>query len=150
MTSQTERGAAFAALHEREGMFLLPNPWDAGSAKILAALGYDALATSSAGIAASEGLGDYEIIRDMKMLHIRKLAEATDLPLSADLENGFGHHPEYCAETIRLGAEAGNLSRGTPPGNGDRLPARLYPITAIPKSASSISSRFLVFASAVS
>ena len=107
MTSQTERGAAFAALHEREGMFLLPNPWDAGSAKILAALGYDALATSSAGFAASEGLGDYEITRDMKMMHIRKLAEATDLPLSADLENGFGHSPEDCAETIRLGAEAG-------------------------------------------
>lgn len=107
MISQTARGVAFATLHERDGMFLLPNAWDVGSAKILAASGYEALATSSAGFATSEGLGDYRITRDMKLAHIRKLAAATDLPLSADLENGFGHRPEDCAETIWLGAEAG-------------------------------------------
>lgn len=105
--TQAQRGEAFKALHEADEMFLLPNPWDVGSARLLAGLGYKALATTSAGFAASVGLGDYEITREMKLAHIRALAEATELPLAADLENGFGDSPEVCAETIRLGAEAG-------------------------------------------
>ena len=107
MISQADRAARFTALHEQDGMFLMPNPWDVGSAKILAGLGYKALATTSSGFAATEGLEDYQVTRDMKMAHIARLASATDLPLSADLENGFGDTPEDCAETIRLGANAG-------------------------------------------
>ncbi len=105
--SQVERAQAFKALHEAGDMFVIPNPWDVGSARILAGLGYKALATTSAGFAVSRGLADYQITREMKLAHIRDLTEATDLPLSADLENGFGLDPETCAETIRLGAEAG-------------------------------------------
>jgi len=105
--TQAERGHAFKALHDADEMFAIANPWDIGSARILAGLGYKALATTSAGFAVSQGLADYQITRDMKLKHIRVLAAATDLPLSADLENGFGHDPEICAETITLGAEAG-------------------------------------------
>ena len=105
--SQSDRARTFQKLHEDEGMFVLPNPWDIGSAKILADLGYKALATTSSGFAASLGLKDYNVTREMKLAHIRQLSNATDLPLSADLENGFGDAPETCAETIRLGAEAG-------------------------------------------
>ncbi|HPE49327.1 MAG TPA: isocitrate lyase/phosphoenolpyruvate mutase family protein [Hyphomonas sp.] len=112
MTSQKEKAGAFRALHTRPGLFVLPNPWDIGSARMLAGLGFEALATTSAGFAASLGLADYHVTREMKMAHIRALAAATPLPLSADLENGFGHAPEDCAETIRLGAEAG-LSGGS-------------------------------------
>ena len=105
--NQTERARAFKALHEEDGMFVLPNPWDVGSAKVLAGLGYKALATTSSGFAASRGLEDYQVTRDMKLAHIRELVAATHLPLSADLENGFGDAPNVCAETIRLGADAG-------------------------------------------
>jgi len=107
MTTQSGKARAFRALHERPGLFVLPNPWDIGSARILAGLGFEALATTSAGFAASMGLADYCVTREMKLIHVRSLAEATPLPLSADLENGFGHAPEDCAETIRLGAGAG-------------------------------------------
>jgi 2-methylisocitrate lyase-like PEP mutase family enzyme len=107
MTPQKDKAFAFKALHDNEGMFVLPNPWDVGSARILAGLGFKALASTSAGFAASTGVADYQITRDLKLAHIRALAPATPLPLTADLENGFGHSPETCAETIRLGAEAG-------------------------------------------
>ena len=109
MTPQKDKAFAFKALHDNEGMFVLPNPWDVGSARILAGLGFKALASTSAGFAASTGVADYQITRDLKLAHIRALAPATPLPLTADLENGFGHSPETCAETIRLGAEAGLL-----------------------------------------
>ena len=105
--TQLQRGEAFRALHEGGDMFVIANPWDAGSARILAGLGYRALATTSSGFAASQGLSDYQITREMKLAHIEVLVAATDLPLSADLENGFGHAPETCAETITLGAQAG-------------------------------------------
>lgn len=105
--TQAERAEVFKSLHDGGGMFVLPNPWDIGSAMILAELGYKALATTSAGFAQSQGLKDYQVTRDMKLAHIRLMATATDLPLAADLENGFGDAPETCAETIRLGAEAG-------------------------------------------
>ncbi|MFH1517689.1 MAG: isocitrate lyase/phosphoenolpyruvate mutase family protein [Pseudomonadota bacterium] len=107
MTPQKDKAFAFKALHDLPGMFVLPNPWDAGSARILAGLGFKALASTSAGFAASTGVADYNITRDMKLAHVRQLCAATPLPLTADLENGFGHSPETCAETIRLGAEAG-------------------------------------------
>ena len=106
MTSQTEKAETFKALHA-EGCFIIPNPWDAGSARILQGMGFPALATTSAGFANSHGLDDYQVTREMVMDHARTLCEATAVPVSADLENGFGDSPEACAETIRLAAEAG-------------------------------------------
>ena len=105
--SQSEKAARFHALHEAAGAFLIPNPWDAGSARVLAGLGFQALATSSAASANSLGRKDGGLTRDEALAHARLIAEATDLPVSADLENGFGDVPEAVAETIRLAAEAG-------------------------------------------
>jgi 2-methylisocitrate lyase-like PEP mutase family enzyme len=107
MRDQAEKAAAFRALHERDGAFIIPNPWDIGTAKILASLGFEALATTSAGYAFSLGQRDNTIGREQMMEHVRTIVEATDLPVSADLENGFGDDPETVAETIRLAGEAG-------------------------------------------
>lgn len=109
MNLQVTRGETFKELHERPGIFAIPNPWDVGSAKILASLGFEALATTSAGLAFSLGKpdGDGAISRAETLGNIRVIVEATSLPVAADLENGFGDDPETCSETIRLGAEAG-------------------------------------------
>ena len=108
MTSTvTDKATLFRQLHQRPGAFVMPNPWDAGSAKLLAQLGFEALATSSAASAMSMGRSDYQITRDEALAHARAIVQATDLPVSADLENGFGHRPEDAAETIRLAAEIG-------------------------------------------
>jgi 2-methylisocitrate lyase-like PEP mutase family enzyme len=101
------QGAVFRALHAREGAFIIPNPWDAGSARILAGLGFDALATTSAGLAFSLGLPDGCVRRDAVLDHCRTMVAATDLPVSADLEHGFGDSPERVADTIRVAAETG-------------------------------------------
>ena len=106
-TTQFERAARFRALHQRDGVFLLPNPWDAGSARLLAHLGFEALATSSAASAGTLGRVDGKISRDEALAHVRQIVQATDLPVSADLENGFSPEPAFVAETIRLAAEAG-------------------------------------------
>jgi 2-methylisocitrate lyase-like PEP mutase family enzyme len=105
--TQIEKGEAFRALHQRDGAFIIPNPWDVGSARILSHLGFEALATTSGGYAFSVGQPDYGVGREAMMAHVSVLAAATDLPLSADLENGFGDAPEAAAETIRLAAAAG-------------------------------------------
>lgn len=105
--TQAEKGKAFRALHERAGAFIIPNPWDAGTAKLLAHLGFEALATTSMGYAFSTGRPDGAIGRDETLAHAAALVAATDLPVSADLENGFGDAPEAAAETIRLAAKAG-------------------------------------------
>ena len=99
----------FRALHQRPGIFVIPNPWDAGSAKILAALGFEALATTSSGFAFTKGHLDSasEITRDAVLQNAKEIVEATSLPVSADLMNGFGDSPDVCAETIRLAANAG-------------------------------------------
>jgi 2-methylisocitrate lyase-like PEP mutase family enzyme len=107
MRSQAEKGSDFRALHERDGAFIIPNPWDVGTARLLARLGFEALATTSAGYAFSVGQRDNTIGRDRMMTHVAAIASATDLPVSADLENGFGDDPETVAETIRLAARAG-------------------------------------------
>lgn len=107
MLSQADKAKAFRALHEAPGTFVIPNPWDVGSAKVLAGLGYKALATTSSGMAWSMGLLDGQVTRDALMEHCRLLAEATDLPLAADIEDGFADTPEGVAETFRLGAAAG-------------------------------------------
>lgn len=109
MISQTEKGKVFAALHEEPGVFVIPNAWDAGSARLLQHLGFQALATTSAGFAFTIGKPDGEgmVSREEHLGNVRAIAQASSLPVSADLEGGFGDAPEDCAKTIRLAAEAG-------------------------------------------
>lgn len=107
MRTQAEKGTIFRALHEQEKAFVIPNPWDAGTARLLALLGFAALATTSAGHAFALGRLDNTLSRDETITHGRDLAAATDLPVSADLGNGFGDAPEIAAETIRMAAAAG-------------------------------------------
>jgi len=107
MLTQAEKGEAFAELHRRAGTFIIPNPWDVGSARLLAHLGFEALATSSAGYAFSIGKPDNAVGREAMLAHAAAVAAATDLPVSIDLENGFGDTPEIVAETIRRAAATG-------------------------------------------
>jgi 2-methylisocitrate lyase-like PEP mutase family enzyme len=107
METQERKGSAFRKLHERDSAFIIPNPWDVGTARLLAHLGFEALATTSAGYAFSVGQRDNTISRDEMMTHVRAIASATELPVSADLENGFGDQPDTVAETIRLAAATG-------------------------------------------
>lgn len=107
MRSQAEKARDFRALHQRAGAFVIPNPWDVGTARLLAQMGFEALATTSAGYAFSVGQRDGTIGRDQMMSHVGAIVSATDLPVSADLENGFGDDPGTVAETIRIAAAAG-------------------------------------------
>ena len=107
MATQVEKGRAFRALHERDGAFIIPNPWDAGTARLLAHMGFEALATTSMGYAFSLGRRDNTLNRQETIAYASAIASATNLPVSADLENGFGDSPEIVAETIRLAAAAG-------------------------------------------
>ena len=107
MLTQAEKGAAFERLHKRAGTFIIPNPWDIGSARVLEHLGFEALATSSAGYAFSIGTTDNAVGREGTLAHAAELAAATDLPVSIDMEHGFGDEPEFVAETIRLAAATG-------------------------------------------
>jgi 2-methylisocitrate lyase-like PEP mutase family enzyme len=107
MSTQTEKGQAFRALHQRDHAFIIPNPWDIGTARMLAHLGFEALASTSSGYASSIGLLDGAVGREAMIAHISALASATDLPVSADLENGYADEPERVAETIRLAAAGG-------------------------------------------
>src|ERR1700686_3748100 len=107
MLTQAEKAQAFRALHERDTAFIIPNPWDLGTARILAQLGFEALATTSMGYAVSTGQRDHTIDCPRMMEHVSTIVKATDLPLSADLENCFGGAPEIVAETIRLAAATG-------------------------------------------
>src|SRR5690348_8570335 len=100
MRSQGDKAATFRALHERPGAFIIPNPWEAGTAKVLAALGFEALATTSSGLAQMLGHPG-GVTRDEVIENCRVIAGATDLPVNADLENCFAHEPEAAAETIR-------------------------------------------------
>src|SRR6266853_659019 len=106
MTSQEKKAAAFEALHAGEA-FVIPNPWDAGSARVLAALGFKALATTSSGFAFTLGRLDGRVTLDETVAHVTAVDRATDLPVSVDLENGFGRHPESAALAIARVAEAG-------------------------------------------
>jgi 2-methylisocitrate lyase-like PEP mutase family enzyme len=105
--TQNDKAARFRALHEAPGAFVIPNPWDGGSARVLAALGFPALATSSGASAGILGRRDGQVKRDEALAHARAIVDATDLPVSADLEKGFGDAPEVAAETIRLAAGVG-------------------------------------------
>lgn len=119
MPSQAEKAAAFHALHDRPGAFIIPNPWDAGTAKMLAALGFEALATTSLGLANTLGRADSRVSRAEVIANARVIVEATELPVSVDLENGFAHAPEAAAEAIRLAAEAGAVGGSIEDATGD-------------------------------
>ncbi|WP_394559544.1 oxaloacetate decarboxylase [Aquipseudomonas alcaligenes] len=129
MSTQRERGEVFQALHRGEGLLVLPNPWDAGSAKMLAHLGFQALATTSAGLAFSLGRRDAEgaVSRDECLANARTIVEATPLPVAADLENGYGDSPDDCAATIRLAAEIGLVGGSIEDASGHR-DTPIYPI----------------------
>jgi 2-methylisocitrate lyase-like PEP mutase family enzyme len=114
MPSQAEKAARFQALHQHPEIFVVANPWDAGTARILTTLGFSALTTTSAGLAFTLGRRDASaaVSRDEALANARSIVDATDLPVAADLENGFGHSPEAAAETIRLAAETAGLVGG--------------------------------------
>lgn len=119
-TPLTARALAFRQLHAEPGCFVIPNPWDVGSARLLAGMGFKALASTGAGHAFSSGLTDGAVGRERMLAHLRQMAGATDLPLSADLENGFGPAPETVAETIRLAATTGIVGGSIEDSSGDR------------------------------
>jgi len=113
--TQAEKGRRFVELHRRPGAFLIPNPWDAGTARILEHLGFEALTTTSAGLAFALGKrdGTGDVTREETIANAKAIADATDLPVAADLENGFGDSPEAAAETIRLAGDAAGLVGGS-------------------------------------
>jgi 2-methylisocitrate lyase-like PEP mutase family enzyme len=116
--SVAEKRARFRALHQ-SGCFILPNAWDIGSARYLAALRFKALASTSAGFAFSRGLPDNAVGRDAVLTHLRELVEATDLPVNADFENGFAAEPNEMAENVRLGIETGVAGLSIEDSTGD-------------------------------
>ena len=107
MSGQLEKALRFRALHEAPGVFVIPNPWDVASAQLLTGLGFHALATSSAAAACTVGKKDGMLTREEALEHAHAIVKATDIPVSADLENGFGDAPESVAETIRRAASVG-------------------------------------------
>jgi 2-methylisocitrate lyase-like PEP mutase family enzyme len=126
-TTREQKYETFRALHQRPGIFVIPNPWDAGSARILTALGFEALATTSAGYAFSAGRPDEvgALTREGLLANAKAIAEATHLPVSADMQNGFGRAPEACAEIIRLAAGVG-LAGGSIEDASDDPKAPIY------------------------
>jgi 2-methylisocitrate lyase-like PEP mutase family enzyme len=119
--TREQKCAAFRALHARPGAFVIPNPWNAGTARILTALGFEALATTSAGYAFAVGRRDSfaGLSRDEILANAKEIVDATPLPVSADLEDGFGRAPETCAETIRLACEVGLAGGSIEDATGD-------------------------------
>ena len=125
MDAQTLRAQAFKALHERNGVFVIPNPWDAGSAKMLASLGFEALATTSAGYAFSKARPDGGLTLDETLDNVRAIVAATDLPVAVDLENGFADDPVDCAKSLLRAAEAGAVGGSIEDATG-RADAPIY------------------------
>ena len=131
--AQAEKALKFRALHKlaaklgapiespSPGAFIIPNPWDAGSARILSGLGFEALATTSAGFAFTLGRRDGMVTRDEAFAHCRVISEAVDLPVAADLENGFGDDPKTVADTIRLAAATGLVGGSIEDATGDQV-----------------------------
>lgn len=119
MPTQTEKGRLFRTLHERRQAFIIPNPWDVGTARLLAHLGFEALATTSMGYAFSNGRPDSTLGRERMLEHIAALVAATHLPVNADLENGYGDSPEAAAAAIKLAAEAGVVGGSIEDTTGD-------------------------------
>ena len=119
MPSQHDKALRFRALHATPGIFVIPNVWDGGSASVMAGLGFEALATSSAACAATLGKLDGEITREEALAHARLIVAVSPHPVAADLENGFGDSPETAAETIRLAAAAGLVGGSIEDASGD-------------------------------
>lgn len=116
--STAEKRRRFHELH-RSGCFVIPNPWDAGSARYLQALGFEALATTSSGFAWSQGFPDGGMSREAVLAHLRALVEATDLPINADFEHGYAHDPDGVAESVRLAVETGVAGLSIEDSTGD-------------------------------
>ena len=133
--SQADKAAAFGALHGRPGAFVIPNPWDAGSARMLAELGFEALATSSGASAGVRGRKDGQLTRDEALAHAREIVAATPLPVAADLENGFADSPREVAETIRRAAEAGLVGGSIEDFTGDKARPFYEPALAVERIA---------------
>src|SRR4029453_18465342 len=125
VSRQQDKGSAFRAMHAGDP-FVIPNPWDTGSARVLEALGFTALATTSSGFAFTLGLFDGLVTLDQMAQHVAAIDAATDLPVSADLENGYGPGPADVAETIRRVASAGAVGGSIE--DFDRESRRLYDI----------------------
>ncbi|MGA2138026.1 MAG: isocitrate lyase/phosphoenolpyruvate mutase family protein [Verrucomicrobiia bacterium] len=119
-STQAVKAHRFRSLHQQKTPLLIPNPWDIGSARILAQLGFEALATSSAASAAALGRRDGSITRDEALAHARAIVSATDLPVSADLENGFSHEPCAVAETILLASRTGLVGASIEDSTGNK------------------------------
>jgi 2-methylisocitrate lyase-like PEP mutase family enzyme len=138
MSTQQQKAEAFRALHAGEP-FVIPNPWDAGSARVLAALGFEALATTSSGFAFTLGRLDGTVTLQEVVEHTRRLDRATDLPISVDLENGYGSEPETAAlaitEVARAGAVGGSIEDFDPDGHLYELPHAVERITASAEAA---------------
>ena len=120
MPDHASKAFAFRALHARSGAFIIPNPWDTGTAKILTQLGFEALATTSAGLAFALGRSDGAVSREETLENARAIVQATHLPVSADLENGFGHSPQKVAEAIQLAVSVGLVGGSIEDATGDR------------------------------
>jgi 2-methylisocitrate lyase-like PEP mutase family enzyme len=145
-SNQLEKARRFRALHETSSTFLIANPWDVGSARMLTTLGFSALATSSFASAVALGRRDGGITRAEAIAHARSLVEATDLPVSADLENGFGDSPAEVAETIRLAAAAGLVGGSIEDATGDSARPLFDLETAVARVKSAVeAARFLPF-----
>ena len=120
IATQNNKADRFSALHQGPRAFVIPNPWDAGSARILAGLGFAALATSSGACAGTLGRRDGQVHRDEALAHARAIVMATELPVSADLEKGFGDSPAEAAQTIRLAGEVGLVGGSIEDATGDK------------------------------
>ncbi|MDQ8756630.1 isocitrate lyase/phosphoenolpyruvate mutase family protein [Sphingosinicella sp. LHD-64] len=127
MSHQMARAQTFRDLHRQSGTFIIPNPFDVGSARLLAASGFPALATSSAGYAFAQGCRDHDVGRDAVMAHVESIAAATDLPVTADLGNGFADAPDQLAEAIGRAARAGAVGASIEDATG-RSDEPLYPL----------------------
>lgn len=152
--SQREKAARFRALHDGPGVFIMPNPWDVGSACILAGLGFKALATSSAASACALGRRDHDLTRDEALAQARLIVDATDLPVSADLGNGFGDAPEAVSETIRMAADVGLVgctiedATGSPDAPLYQLPLAVERVAAAAEAARGVAFPFMLTARA--
>lgn len=125
--TQSAKAEQFRALHQRGRAFLLPNPWNPGTARMLAELGFEALATTSAGYAFSRGVLDGAVGRAAMLAHVAEIVAATDLPVNGDLENGYGDAPEIAAETIRMAVEYGLVGASIEDASGNES-APIYEI----------------------
>jgi 2-methylisocitrate lyase-like PEP mutase family enzyme len=127
--TQLQKALTFQALHQRDELLVLPNPWDAGSAKILAALGFEALATTSAGLAFALGRpdGEGQVSREETLANARAIVAATPLPVAADLENGFADDPQDCADTLLQAAACGLVGGSIEDASGC-VDAPIYPL----------------------